>query len=48
MIFISDEEDLPADLVILTSGDVYVKTSSLDGEKNLKKKSCPKGFKYND
>ena len=38
---IKDEETFPADLALLTSsndGDCFIKTSSLDGEKNLKKR----------
>ena len=36
-----DEEVFPADLAILASsndGECFIKTSSLDGEKNLKKR----------
>jgi P-type E1-E2 ATPase len=41
LVLMKDEETFPADLVLLTSsneGDCFVKTSSLDGEKNLKKR----------
>ena len=40
-VLIKDEETFPADLALLTSsndGDCFIKTSSLDGEKNLKKR----------
>lgn len=43
----SDGETFPADLLHLTSsneGDCYIKTSSLDGEKNLKKRVILKDF----
>ena len=43
---LNDEEIYPADLILLTSsndgGVAFNSTSSLDGEKNLKKKSPPK------
>lgn len=42
-----DGETFPADLLHLTSsneGDCYIKTSSLDGEKNLKKRVIIKDF----
>ena len=37
----NDEDTFPADLAILASsndGECFIKTSSLDGEKNLKKR----------
>jgi len=39
---VSDEETFPADLALLASsneGECFIKTSSLDGEKNLKKRN---------
>lgn len=42
-----DGDTFPADLALLTSsndGDCYIKTSSLDGEKNLKKRTQSKGI----
>lgn len=44
---IVDEETFPADLVLLTTsneGNCFIKTSSLDGEKNLKKRIQPQGM----
>lgn len=47
-ILIEDGETFPADLVLLasshTDGNAFIQTSSLDGEKNLKKRSIPKGL----
>ena len=43
--FIREGEIFPSDLILLTSsnnGICYIQTSSLDGEKNLKKRSRPK------
>ena len=40
-----DEDTFAADLALLTSandGDCFIKTSSIDGEKNLKKREQPK------
>lgn len=40
-ILIKDGDTFPADLALMTSsneGDCFIKTSSLDGEKNLKKR----------
>jgi len=41
LVLIHDEDTFPADIALLTSsnnGDCFIKTSSLDGEKNLKKR----------
>ena len=41
------DETFPADLVLLSSssaGDCFIATSSLDGEKNLKKRVQPKNM----
>lgn len=41
MVLVKEGETFSADLVLLTSsneGDCFIKTSSLDGEKNLKKR----------
>ena len=42
---ILEEVDVPADVVIIGSsedrGNCYIQTSSLDGEKNLKKRETP-------
>lgn len=43
-----NEETFPADLVVISTsnkGDCFIKTSSLDGEKNLKKRFQTKDFK---
>lgn len=54
IMWIREEDDLPADVVFLGGGIVqhdggqpecFVQTSSLDGEKNLKKKAAPKGLR---
>ncbi|CAD8136462.1 unnamed protein product [Paramecium pentaurelia] len=46
LLFVSENEMFPADLIVLTSyfesGVCYIETSSLDGEKNLKPKSAIK------
>ncbi|CAD8048326.1 unnamed protein product [Paramecium sonneborni] len=46
LLFISENEMFPADLIVLSSqfesGACYIETSSLDGEKNLKPKSSIK------
>lgn len=46
LMFISENEMFPADLIVLSSyfesGSCYIETSSLDGEKNLKQKSAIK------
>jgi magnesium-transporting ATPase (P-type) len=45
LILMKEDEVFPADMIILASsnkGDAYIQTSSLDGEKNLKKRSKPK------
>ena len=42
MMLCQNGDKFPADLVLLTSsndGDCFIKTSSLDGEKNLKKRN---------
>ena len=42
-----EEETFPADLILLTTsnlGNCFIKTSSLDGEKNLKKRIQPLGL----
>lgn len=42
LVLINEGETFPADLALLTSsneGDSFIKTSSLDGEKNLKKRT---------
>ena len=44
---IKDEMTFPCDMAMLASsaeGDCFIKTSSLDGEKNLKKRSQCKDF----
>ena len=47
IIKVVDEEFFPADLVIIASAlptkICYIETSSLDGEKNLKQRSIPRG-----
>lgn len=51
ILFIPDETLFPADLIILESsseGAAFIQTSSLDGEKNLKKRNKPKDFGVND
>ena len=54
IIWVPDEIEIPADILILGGGNVqslggqvecFVHTSSLDGEKNLKKKAAPKGLR---
>jgi phospholipid-transporting ATPase len=46
ILYISENEMFPADLIVLSSfhesGVCYIETSSLDGEKNLKPKSAIK------
>ncbi|CAK55960.1 unnamed protein product (macronuclear) [Paramecium tetraurelia] len=46
LLFVSENEMFPADIIVLTSyfesGVCYIETSSLDGEKNLKPKSAIK------
>jgi magnesium-transporting ATPase (P-type) len=45
ILLIHEGETFPADLVLLSSsngGDCFIKTSSLDGEKNLKKRTQAK------
>lgn len=48
MLLINENEELPADLVLLASShpdaSCYIQTSSLDGEKNLKLRRAPKNF----
>ena len=47
MLKITDGMTFPCDLAILSSsadGACFIKTSSLDGEKNLKKRQQPKDF----
>lgn len=56
MILLKNNEAIPADLIFLgklhslilassyEDGCCYIETSSLDGEKNLKKRSLPGGF----
>ena len=43
---INQDEIFPADLIILgsayPSGNCYIETGALDGEKNLKPKNCMK------
>ena len=43
---ISQDEIFPADLMIvgssIASGNCYIETGALDGEKNLKSKNCMK------
>lgn len=49
MIICKDGDTFPADIALLTSsdnGDCFIKTSSLDGEKNLKKRVQPKNLKH--
>lgn len=41
LILMKDNETFPADLAVIATsnkGDCFIKTSSLDGEKNLKKR----------
>lgn len=48
LVLTEDGETFPADLAMLTSandGDCFIKTSSLDGEKNLKKRVQSKDIK---
>lgn len=48
LVLMKDGETFPADLAVIATsnkGDCFIKTSSLDGEKNLKKRFQPKGFK---
>lgn len=44
VVVMNQDEMFPADLIVLgsefSSGACYIETSSLDGEKNLKPKSC--------
>ena len=46
LVKVVDNEFFPADLVLVGSahetGACYIETASLDGEKNLKPRSCPK------
>ena len=44
MVLMKENETFPADLAVLSTsnnGNCYIKTSSLDGEKNLKKRFQP-------
>ena len=47
-LMINEGEIFPADLILLNSsisdGTAYIQTSSLDGEKNLKKRLIPKNL----
>jgi len=47
-LLINEGEIFPADLILLNSslpdGTAYIQTSSLDGEKNLKKRVIPKNI----
>jgi P-type E1-E2 ATPase len=47
-LMINEGEIFPADLILLNSslpdGTAYIQTSSLDGEKNLKKRVIPKNI----
>jgi phospholipid-transporting ATPase len=49
-IMIMENENFPADVILLSSsaegGVAFIQTSSLDGEKNLKKRSPPKNYKF--
>ena len=48
LLFITEETLFPADVILLESsadGVAFIQTSSLDGEKNLKKRAKPKDFK---
>jgi magnesium-transporting ATPase (P-type) len=48
LIHVRDGERLAADVIVLQSsneGQAFIQTSSLDGEKNLKKRQAPKGFR---
>lgn len=49
---ISDGKEVPADVIIINSsnpeGNCFIQTSSLDGEKNLKKRCVSKGLKLHD
>jgi phospholipid-transporting ATPase len=46
IVFVKEDDTFAADLILLTSsmegGTCFIQTSSLDGEKNLKKRSKPK------
>ena len=45
LVLLQDGDKFAADFALLTSsnsGDAFIKTSSLDGEKNLKKREQPK------
>lgn len=47
---IHDTETFPADFILLSSahkdGSAFIATSSLDGEKNLKKRVIPKNLQH--
>ena len=48
LVLMKDGETFPADLAVIATsnkGDCFIKTSSLDGEKNLKKRFQTKDFK---
>ena len=48
LLLVNGDESFACDLILLTSssfeGVAYIQTSSLDGEKNLKKRTPPKGM----
>lgn len=47
VVLMKDGETFPADLAVIATsnkGDCFIKTSSLDGEKNLKKRFQTKGL----
>ncbi len=48
ILLINEGETFPADLILLSSGNedgtAFIQTSSLDGEKNLKKRLVPKNL----
>jgi len=50
LLLILEETLFPADLILVESsseGLAFIQTSSLDGEKNLKKRMKPKDFNLN-
>ena len=47
LVLLHEGDKFAADFALLTSsnnGDAFIKTSSLDGEKNLKKREQPQGL----
>ena len=52
LLLIEEDQMLPSDLILINSstedGSAFIQTSSLDGEKNLKKRSIPLDFIYSE